>query len=394
MCLAATSKGIALLMTVKLLSRELPMRYLLLLLLLIFPAFTSAQELHTFSNGEVADAEKINQNFELLNLRLESFESQLNSEEINVDCSNNPKALSEVQDQINSGGSIFRVTLKGACDLSYLSINKGRVSLSGGRSEGHCDEQQAVISQEVGSSIALMGVSSGAYLFFDCLTFQGDYFLLVASTNGTMVMGKGVESVNAETFRVDVMSGGVLYSGYPPKIDSLRADQGTIKLRSTRQPIDIGGLSMNQSNFLCEYCNGSVSITSLSGGSRATYSIADPSKFGSGYVQSPRLFVNNLYLKGSIVDITTPDYVTTNGEPILVEADFYGITAWANSTITIDPLHGDSEAHNIQFANMSLSSGSVAVVENCDWPFANSVAFHDSAELYFVRAGGFPCSPN
>ena len=40
------------------------MRYLLLLLLLIFPAFTSAQELHTFSNGEVADAEKINENFQ------------------------------------------------------------------------------------------------------------------------------------------------------------------------------------------------------------------------------------------------------------------------------------------------------------------------------------------
>ena len=40
------------------------MRYLLLTLLLIFPALASAQELHTFSNGEVADAEKINQNFQ------------------------------------------------------------------------------------------------------------------------------------------------------------------------------------------------------------------------------------------------------------------------------------------------------------------------------------------
>ena len=37
------------------------MRYLLLTLLLIFPALASAQELHTFSNGEVADAQKINE---------------------------------------------------------------------------------------------------------------------------------------------------------------------------------------------------------------------------------------------------------------------------------------------------------------------------------------------
>ena len=45
---------------------ELPMRYLLLSLFFLFPSFASAQELHTFSNGELADAEKINENFEAL----------------------------------------------------------------------------------------------------------------------------------------------------------------------------------------------------------------------------------------------------------------------------------------------------------------------------------------
>ena len=40
------------------------MRHLILPLLLIFPVLASAQELHTFSNGEVADADKINQNFQ------------------------------------------------------------------------------------------------------------------------------------------------------------------------------------------------------------------------------------------------------------------------------------------------------------------------------------------
>ena len=40
------------------------MHYLLLSLLLIFPSLASAQDLHRFSNGEVADAEKINQNFQ------------------------------------------------------------------------------------------------------------------------------------------------------------------------------------------------------------------------------------------------------------------------------------------------------------------------------------------
>jgi hypothetical protein len=40
------------------------MKRLLLSLILFFPALASAQELHTFSNGEVADAEKINENFQ------------------------------------------------------------------------------------------------------------------------------------------------------------------------------------------------------------------------------------------------------------------------------------------------------------------------------------------
>lgn len=42
------------------------LKRLLVLLLLFFPSLASAQELHTFSNGEVADAKKINENFEAL----------------------------------------------------------------------------------------------------------------------------------------------------------------------------------------------------------------------------------------------------------------------------------------------------------------------------------------
>lgn len=42
------------------------MKRLFVLILMACPALTSAQELHMFSNGEVADAGKINENFEVL----------------------------------------------------------------------------------------------------------------------------------------------------------------------------------------------------------------------------------------------------------------------------------------------------------------------------------------
>ena len=42
------------------------MRYFLVSLLIIFPGLAAGQEIHTFSNGDVADADMINQNFDLL----------------------------------------------------------------------------------------------------------------------------------------------------------------------------------------------------------------------------------------------------------------------------------------------------------------------------------------
>lgn len=51
------------------------MKRLLVLILLFLPNLVSAQELHTFSNGEVADANDLNQNFSELLERIEYLES-------------------------------------------------------------------------------------------------------------------------------------------------------------------------------------------------------------------------------------------------------------------------------------------------------------------------------
>ena len=56
------------------------MRYLLTALLLL-PALVSAQELHTLKNGEVADAEQINQNFEALDSSVNNLTIRLQSSE-------------------------------------------------------------------------------------------------------------------------------------------------------------------------------------------------------------------------------------------------------------------------------------------------------------------------
>ena len=62
------------------------MRHLILPFLLIFHAFASAQELHTFSNGEVADASEVNANFEALRQKIISLEERLASLEPTASC--------------------------------------------------------------------------------------------------------------------------------------------------------------------------------------------------------------------------------------------------------------------------------------------------------------------
>jgi len=69
--------------------------------LLLLPGLVLAQELHTFENGQVADAEKINENFQALADGLGTLSSVptiggLDNGYIEVDCSVNADALSNV----------------------------------------------------------------------------------------------------------------------------------------------------------------------------------------------------------------------------------------------------------------------------------------------------------
>ena len=55
------------------------MKKLFAALMMISSSLVSAQELHTFSNGEVADAEKINENFQIHNNLISSLQDQNNT---------------------------------------------------------------------------------------------------------------------------------------------------------------------------------------------------------------------------------------------------------------------------------------------------------------------------
>ena len=95
----------------------------LLAFLLLFPALSFAQVPHTFQNGDVADAEKINANFGALSsdvsrLQLEVAPEYLISEA--VDCSADPAALNKSLSQ-HAGVHNLELNVSGECLLDESS---------------------------------------------------------------------------------------------------------------------------------------------------------------------------------------------------------------------------------------------------------------------------------
>lgn len=105
----------------------------LLTAILLFPLLVSAQELHTFSNGEVADAEKMNQNFEALANELEALSDDLTLDGlaggyITADCSEDANALSKIIDS-EPATRLNRVSISvsgGNCNFPLDVLYEGR----------------------------------------------------------------------------------------------------------------------------------------------------------------------------------------------------------------------------------------------------------------------------
>ena len=76
------------------------MRFLLTPLLFCFPLLAVAQTLHTFENGEVADAQKINENFNALLEPFQGYSADNPYKNVTVDCTLNANALSEQWDSL------------------------------------------------------------------------------------------------------------------------------------------------------------------------------------------------------------------------------------------------------------------------------------------------------
>ena len=96
------------------------MRYLLTTLLLL-PVLLSAQELHTFENGEVADADKINENFQTLDSGLKELQSSVDTSEVLVNCEDDSSALQTALNEGGRNGLARTFKVSGTCEMDLYT---------------------------------------------------------------------------------------------------------------------------------------------------------------------------------------------------------------------------------------------------------------------------------
>ena len=233
----------------------------LLTAVFLFPLLVYAQELHTFSNGEVADAEKINQNFEALANELETLSSDLTLDGmangyITVDCSADADALSTIVNsepatRINklsikvSGGNcnfpssagdfdgryVYIWTLEDGLELVFPPFPQGRLSVS----NGHLRLMNFVLDGV--SSVSLFQQASQ---LLQGVTFKSGGFAPTISVRSNSLL-RLVDAFESENFAVR------------PTIKVTANSELRILNQQVKASLGTVDLAMN-STFWCRYC--------------------------------------------------------------------------------------------------------------------------------------------
>lgn len=264
------------------------------------------QELHTFENGEVADAAEINENFEQLDSRLVSLESPTVFQDnvltswggaegfatIDVDCNTNPKALQEKWKLIGKSRSRVAVNVSGTCLIEdqQLFIFSQHVILDGGSATPYqCNSRARISLPESVGSYFFLDASNNASLFLLCLELEAQSRVSIQGYGNAYIRTfTGVSAVNdnldiflkSSTFRNDTaavaednsLTSMSLLAG---SIADLRsADIDTLRLSGNSAVTFTGANNVNIGSLIADH-RSTVTVTGLRPGPDNGVSLTD-----------------------------------------------------------------------------------------------------------------------
>ena len=230
----------------------------ILTLLLLLPALSFAQVPNTFQNGDVADADKINENFEVLDQRLQSLEvpaarDSLGQLNMDVDCSSDSGALAAMI-QATAHLDPVNFNISGDCQFEGGFVPRGRqVSISGGGAE---------VRPRLLMGDAFFQAKNSGIDFYDLDIEVGPLFNL--SQNASVTLGRvNFLGPAATTISVRPNSNLRLQDSLQTEVrPTINLTAGTLWVRSVFAPTKLGQVSATiGSRVWCRICN--VDIPSL-----------------------------------------------------------------------------------------------------------------------------------
>jgi hypothetical protein len=255
------------------------MKRLLLLILLISPMAVLAQDLVEFENGQVADADDMNANFQTLDERLTNIEdqaaqieySELNGlvggwQVITVDCSEDSTALSN--ERVLQGSDRLRIKLFGTCELSQDFLITGqKLMLDGGDLDSggsECATKASVRFPDQGDNQSLrFTLNSSSVLYLKCVTLEArDGVQLSAYSNSYIRTEYGVTAPSGG-IAVSVSANSLFRTFYPISVTVLSIQRASSAEVYAGAGAELGSVFVSQSSdFICRVCPTS-SIESL-----------------------------------------------------------------------------------------------------------------------------------
>ena len=184
------------------------MKRLLLSLILFFPTALVAQELHTFSNGEVADAEKINENFEFLVKTIEALQSRIGAIENppvvyskslgsalqsdGLTFAAESKAFAYVERGVNTGRHYWEVTARCGPDtrgglMGVIEANSLPNSLETLNPNGSTESEDEIFIGSDGARVFRGATPNGAEDWGFLSTAENDVFLIALDLNSSSI---------------------------------------------------------------------------------------------------------------------------------------------------------------------------------------------------------------
>lgn len=271
------------------------MRLICLSLVLACSVLANAQELNTFSNGEVADADKINENFQLLSDDVEDLlswqEQQLGKafspddraliqfHAVDVDCDEDPGALDDAMQFDFIEFDRLRLNIRGNClirngDIGAFSYR--HIWLAGeGSYDTECSNSTTLqLADGVGGGFLQVGTAAGS-LWLSCLTFDAPYTYVWSYGHGYVRFENGVRTKGAaQQLKVILRENSTFRTFKTNRIDELEVRNNSLAYFQTpRASVDIGNLILRGgSMFTCRNCtDGSIESAQLRHGSKMTF---------------------------------------------------------------------------------------------------------------------------